>query len=323
MAIREEPIRIFISHRPGDSSSRVERLIESLNENVKSKLLIYTDSSSVGEGKDARTRIRSAVERCDVMILAVDRQFFDARDEAGVLRLIRDDDSIAMEIKSAQRLGKPVLPLLIEDAPWTAAKAPKWIRPLISESAYRVSDANWAEDVSALTEDINVRFGLDYEPGSAAVPILLGLATALVWIAAPLATFRVGSLFAQLKVYAARPEIVGAVILPDATGMTAVTGLGLDLTAQVFPALLGLYVVCAVVQRNGFALVFSCLAALHLIYLWVAFFGLGTPGIGLVALAAITLACVVSARVRVGRERDLAIRLSAAAAPAGSAAAAA
>src|SRR2546430_1956559 len=102
--------RVFISYRHDDSAEVARRLYDRLAAAYGADS-IFMDARSIPFGEDFRTKIRAAIQGCDVMLALVGAGWSGATSERR--RLDSLDDYIFLEIKEAIQRAIPVVPILI------------------------------------------------------------------------------------------------------------------------------------------------------------------------------------------------------------------
>jgi hypothetical protein len=107
--------RIFINYRRGDEPGFAGLLFDRLEEAFTAEKL-FMDVDSIPPGDDFVRVLEDQVGRCDVLLAVVGRSWIDARNETGERRLDRREDFVRVEIESALKLGKRVIPVLVNGA---------------------------------------------------------------------------------------------------------------------------------------------------------------------------------------------------------------
>jgi hypothetical protein len=70
---------------------------------------------SIAPGLDFVRVLEEQVAKCDVLLAVIGRGWLDARNTAGKRRLDNLDDFVRVEIEAGLRLGKRVIPVLVND----------------------------------------------------------------------------------------------------------------------------------------------------------------------------------------------------------------
>ncbi len=146
--------RIFINYRRQDTEGYVGRLYDHLLKHFDSGD-IFIDVNSIQPGVDFTRALENAVSACDVFIAMIGPQWLNATDEGGERRLDQWNDFVRLEIASALKLNKVVIPVLVGQARMPApALVPDDIAPLCLRNAIELSHQRFAYDVERLVEAI-------------------------------------------------------------------------------------------------------------------------------------------------------------------------
>ena len=107
--------RIFINYRRQDTEAYVDRLYEHLTQHFKPEV-IFMDVDSIKPGADFVQTLEDAVAGCDVFIAMIGPQWLAVTDDDGNRRLDQWDDFVRIEIASALKQRKLVIPVLVGQA---------------------------------------------------------------------------------------------------------------------------------------------------------------------------------------------------------------
>src|SRR5260370_27532242 len=141
---------IFINYRRGDDPGNTGRLGDRLLEAFPPEQL-FMDVDSVPPGVDFVRMLEEKVTQCDVLLAVIGKDWIDARDATGARRLDNPDDFVRIEIESALKRGKRVIPVLVHEARMPpAVELPEAIRPLARRNAVRLTHERFRADVQAL-----------------------------------------------------------------------------------------------------------------------------------------------------------------------------
>jgi DNA polymerase len=144
--------RIFINYRRQDSEGYVGRLYDHLLKHFE-RDDIFMDVDSIQPGVDFTKALESAVAACDVFIAMIGPQWLVVTDEHGERRLDQWNDFVRLEIASALRLNKTVIPVLVGRARMPAPNLlPEDIAPLAHRNAIELSHERFAYDIERLVE---------------------------------------------------------------------------------------------------------------------------------------------------------------------------
>ena len=146
--------KIFINYRRDDSEAWTGRLGDRLREVFKPDQ-IFMDVDSIAPGLDFVTVLDEQVAQCDVMLVIIGKGWIDARDASGVLRLDNVDDFVRIEIASALKRQKRVIPVLVGGAALPRADdLPEEIRPLVRRNAVRLTHERFRSDTQGLIDAV-------------------------------------------------------------------------------------------------------------------------------------------------------------------------
>lgn len=141
---------IFISYRRDDSRGTAGRLYDDLTERF-GKDRVFRDIDALGIGVDYAVAIHDFIAGCDGIVVVIGNHWVDARDGEGRRRLEDPTEVLTAEIVTALERGKPVLPVLVEDAEMPpASQLPAALAPVSRLNALRISDDRWDYDVGRL-----------------------------------------------------------------------------------------------------------------------------------------------------------------------------
>ncbi len=154
---------IFINYRRGEDQAAAGRLYDQL-EATFTRERIFIDVDNIAPGRDFTEELAARVEQCDVFLAVVGRRWADVVDVDGSRRLDNPNDWVRVEIESAQRLGKHIIPVLVDGAEMPRPeKLPDALQPFARRNAARLTHERFRADVQALV----VAIGRLREPGRA------------------------------------------------------------------------------------------------------------------------------------------------------------
>lgn len=146
--------RVFVSYRRSDSGDAVRSVIDALQKTLPQEAIFF-DQVSILPGQDFRLHVYEALQRADLVIVAFGpswREQFSER--ARVNGGDSNEDHLLIEVETAIRLGKLVLPLVVAgvEEP-TAKQLPPTIRELARRNI-RVIDPNSTADVEGFAAEV-------------------------------------------------------------------------------------------------------------------------------------------------------------------------
>jgi TIR domain len=141
---------IFINYRRGDEPGFTQALVGRL-EQVFSAERLFIDVDHIPPGEDFVRVLEAQVAQCDVLLAVIGKGWLDAADGGGHRRLDDPNDFVRVEIESALKLGKRVIPVLVNDAHMPRAdQMPEALRPLATRNAVRLTHERFRADVQGL-----------------------------------------------------------------------------------------------------------------------------------------------------------------------------
>ena len=147
-------MKIFISYRRADTRGYAGWLEHCLEESLDPEH-VFRDMVDLRAGEDFMAAIKRFIRQCDVVLCLIGPQWVAARGGDGQPRLEAEDDPVRIELETAFRMGRRVIPVLVEDAQMPAVTdLPGSLGELCSINAFRLSDARWKLDVEQLLDEL-------------------------------------------------------------------------------------------------------------------------------------------------------------------------
>jgi hypothetical protein len=106
---------IFISYRRDDSADICDRLQDRLMWRL-GKQRVFRDVTGILAGSDWLQSINQHIVSADVVIVVIGPHWYDIRDGQGQQRIIDPQDLVHREVATAIRLGKVIIPVLVNGA---------------------------------------------------------------------------------------------------------------------------------------------------------------------------------------------------------------
>jgi hypothetical protein len=145
------PGTIFISYRRGDEPGFAHALYARLEQAFSAKQLFMGVEGGIPAGADFVEVLEVQVGQCDVLLALIGQDWLTASDNTGARRLDSPDDFVRIEIESALRTGKRVIPVLVNKAEIPpAADLPGPLQPLARRNAVRLTQERFKVDVQGL-----------------------------------------------------------------------------------------------------------------------------------------------------------------------------
>jgi hypothetical protein len=131
--------KIFINYRRGDEPGFTQALFGRLEQAFPSDHL-FMDVDNIPPGEDFVHMLDTQVAQCDTLLAVIGKGWLSAVDEDGKRRLDDPNDFVRIEIESALKQGKRVIPILVNDARMPRPDdLPEPLRPLTRRNAVRLT----------------------------------------------------------------------------------------------------------------------------------------------------------------------------------------
>ncbi|MBN1428916.1 MAG: TIR domain-containing protein [Anaerolineae bacterium] len=145
---------IFINYRRQDSEGYVGRLYDHLVQHFGSEC-VFMDVDSIRPGADFLKTLEEAVAACDVFIAVIGPQWLTATDDSGTRRLDLWNDFVRIEIASALKQDKLIIPILVGQAQMPPPTVlPEEIAALSRRNAITLSHQRFGRDIEKLVDAI-------------------------------------------------------------------------------------------------------------------------------------------------------------------------
>ncbi|MGO8951996.1 MAG: TIR domain-containing protein [Rhodomicrobium sp.] len=159
--------KIFINYRRGEDSAAAGRLYDRLEQDF-AKDDLFMDVDDIAAGQDFVAVLERQVAGCDVFLAVIGRNWLEAKDAGGNRRLDNPKDFVRIEIASALRLGKRVIPVLVNDGRMPSADAlPEPLKALSRRNAVRLTHERFKADAHGLLNGLKAALA-EAEAGRAA-----------------------------------------------------------------------------------------------------------------------------------------------------------
>jgi TIR domain-containing protein len=145
---------IFLSYRRADEPGTTGRLFDHLVKAFDRPAIFY-DVDKIPHGTDFQAFIDQTIRNCRVVLVVIGPAWLEMKDENG-RRLDQLNDPVRIEIETALRHRKRIIPVLIDDARMPdAAQLPGTIEQLVSQNAAPMHNNQYFEqDINTLINDI-------------------------------------------------------------------------------------------------------------------------------------------------------------------------
>ena len=150
--------RIFISYRRADSEGYVGRIYDYLVQHFD-KQDIFMDVDNILPGEDFVQVIENAVSGCDAVIVVIGPQWLQIADESGQRRLDQWNDFVRLEIVTALKENKLVIPVLIQQATMPRPdQLPEDLVTLTRRNAIVITHQSFSHDAGKLVKAVQSLF---------------------------------------------------------------------------------------------------------------------------------------------------------------------
>src|SRR6516162_5052702 len=143
--------KIFFSYRREDEPGFALALYSRLDQTFPPERLLMDIEVGTAAGQDFVQVLEDQVSACDVMLVMIGPKWLSATDELGRRRLDNPQDFVRIEVESALRLGKRVIPVLVHKTEMPRVEAlPDPIRPLARRQAVGLTHERFKTDTEGL-----------------------------------------------------------------------------------------------------------------------------------------------------------------------------
>lgn len=141
---------IFINYRRRDAAGTTGRLYDHLEQRFHPDEL-FMDVEDIPPGEDFVRILDEEVRRCDVFLAVIGPNWPILTDGAGRRLIDRDNDFVRIEIESALRHRKLIIPVLVDNGEMPAASdLPTSIQALARRNGFTVTHERFKADVQNL-----------------------------------------------------------------------------------------------------------------------------------------------------------------------------
>jgi hypothetical protein len=142
---------IFLSYRREDDPGFALALFGRLEQSFPAEQLFMDVEGGIRAGEDFVRVLEDQVNACDVMLVLIGSKWLTAIDEMGRRRLDNPEDFVRIEIESALRLGKRVIPVLVHKTGMPRADAlPEPLKQLARRNAVGLTQERFKADAQGL-----------------------------------------------------------------------------------------------------------------------------------------------------------------------------
>jgi hypothetical protein len=151
---------VFICYRRDDAAGYAGRLHDYLVSRLGGRR-IFMDIDTLRPGEDFHARIEEAIESAAVVVALVGKRWAGELPGGTARRIDDTDDFVRLELAHAFATGRPVIPVLLQDAHMAMLDPlPEPLRPLSRLNAIALHDTSWNADVQRLVAEIERLIGV-------------------------------------------------------------------------------------------------------------------------------------------------------------------
>jgi formylglycine-generating enzyme required for sulfatase activity len=155
---------VFISYRRENAAGEARALFNDLAERLGDDS-VFMDVDSIALGRDFRSALQETTASCDLMLVLIGRNWADARDEGGRVRLENPADYVRLEVEAGLKRDIVVTPVLVQGAHMPAPEdLPPEIRNLAYRNAFELSHSRWESDVQEMVRRLELGGPADAHP---------------------------------------------------------------------------------------------------------------------------------------------------------------
>ena len=142
---------LFISYRRSDTTGEAGRLADSL-ERLMGAACVFRDADDIQAGEDFADVLQRELAGTQAVIVLIGKRWLG---ELKARQARTEPDFVRIEIATALRLGKTVIPVLLQGAELPPADAlPDDLRGLVARQAVSLREEAWAPDTTRLADAI-------------------------------------------------------------------------------------------------------------------------------------------------------------------------
>src|ERR1700722_11246111 len=143
--------KIFLSYRREDAAGFALALFGRLEQSFSSERLFMDVEAGIWAGQDFARVIEDVVSLCDVVLVLIGPDWMTVTDEEGRRRLENPEDFVRVEVESALKFGKRVIPVLVHKTEMPRADAlPEPLKALARRNAVGLTQERFKADAQGL-----------------------------------------------------------------------------------------------------------------------------------------------------------------------------
>jgi hypothetical protein len=152
--------RIFISYRRDDAAGVTGRVFDRLDAAFPGQVFMDVENG-IRPGADFVAALENEVARCGVMLAIIGGQWLDLKAANGKRRIDQTDDFVRVEIASALKQGKTVVPVIVDGAQMPAERLlPSPLKQLSRCHAVSIRSDRFNADIDGLIGQLRNLLGV-------------------------------------------------------------------------------------------------------------------------------------------------------------------
>lgn len=142
---------VFLSYRRSDAAGEAGRLADTFSQKVGARLA-FRDVTGIPPGAEFDARLQTELGAARTVLVLIGPTWLAELEQ----RLARTDiDYLRVEVATALRLGKQVIPVLLRGAALPSPQAlPEDLRALAQRQVLAIQDESWSQDVDRLIDAV-------------------------------------------------------------------------------------------------------------------------------------------------------------------------
>jgi hypothetical protein len=148
--------KVFISYRRETGAGEARALFNDLEARL-GEGSVFMDVDSIALGRDFRSILQVTLASCDLMLVLIDKNWAEAKDNQGRSRLSNPKDFVRMEVEAALKRNIAVTPILVQGATIPdAVQLPQQIADLAYRNGFEITHNRWESDVKEMIRRLNI-----------------------------------------------------------------------------------------------------------------------------------------------------------------------
>ena len=157
---------IFISYRRDGSSTFSSILYYELCKFFAAEI-IFKDAVTLKPGTDFKKEIEQALDRSSILLVLLDKNWTQLKNENGETRLFEENDFVRQEIRNALEKNIEIIPVLFENGRMPDAnQMPEDIQAFCSKQAFTIHVDSVMQDIAGLIQYIRSKKRFLYDEKS-------------------------------------------------------------------------------------------------------------------------------------------------------------